>query len=487
MKKSRIPDIKEQMWDLLVFYLENYKKNFDIFKTSEGTKFLSILLAREDINKYQWKVKGNVEYSMLEIYIKHFLESFLVYYIKSIQNPKDSVKVSKEFINSQELADFYETQFNLLEEEVLLCPKFVYKILIPTFRIYFPEDREYIEFDSDHRIRNIYGKELPYGNDYFISKFKEAPQYWFPYGSSPGSIDKANVSFEVLIAIKKKLSSESPYNEAIFVPYAPLGIVEPDFFNEKVLSIFDFFTCFSPEFKYLPFTFSHKYYIELPPFSQSYKYLSKIIINRFPYPAGMLSLKKEKNINTWISCWNNHYFEFFKKYYNVVPNQEHSDIFRYTLETIRTIDNIQYLKLKNFLLVSTLEGILFVDSVKNKLNSTGSSKKDVMAKVFAKISTINNMKWLYRIGKYFTESDLENFIISAYQYRNNIAHPQKRLGITFEPKFLYTNEPEERFEYVLATLISEWFKKFLRFLVNIWVKKNIKTQNEWYIYIDSLF
>jgi hypothetical protein len=486
MKRSRFPDIKEQMWYILVFYLENYKKNFNIFKTSEGTKFLSILLVREDINKYQWKVKGSVEYSMLEIYIKHFLESFLVSYIKSMQNPKDSIKVSKEFINSQEFADFYETQFNLLEE-VLLCSKFVYKILIPTFRIYFPEDREYIEFDSDHRIRNIYGIKLPYGNDYSISKFKEAPKYWFPYGSSPGSFSKANVSFEVLYTIKKKISSESPYNEAIFVPYAPLGIVEPDFFNEKVLSIFDFFTCFSPEFKYLPFTFSHKYYIELPPFSQNYKYLSKAIGLRFSYPAGMLNLKSEENINSWISCWTNNYFDFFKKYYNMIPNHEHSDIFRYTLETIRTIDNIPYLKLKNFLLVSTLEGILFVDSIKNKLKSKGSSKKDIIAKVFAKISTLNNMNWLYRIGKYFTESDLENFIISAYQYRNNIAHPQKRLGIDFEPKFLYSNEPEVRYEYVLAALISEWFKKFLRFLVNTWVKKNIKTQNEWYIYIDSLF
>jgi len=276
MKRSTIQDIKEQMWDLLKIYLENTEKNFDIFKTSEGKKFLSALLAREDITRYQWKVTGNVEYSMLEIYPKHFLESFLVKYIKSMQNPKEFIRVSKEFINSQELAEFYETQFNLLEE-VLICPTFVYKILIPTFRIYFPEDREYIEFDSDHRIRNIYGKEFPYGKNYMISKFKEAPQYWFPYGSSPGSFRKANVSFEVLQTIKKKLSSESPYNEA-FVPYAPLGLVEPDFFNEKVLSIFDFFTCFSPEFKYLPFTFmTGEFYSFCCFFSTTYTFHSSLV------------------------------------------------------------------------------------------------------------------------------------------------------------------------------------------------------------------
>jgi len=245
MKRSKIPDVKEQMRDLVVFYLENYKKNLEIFNTIEGKKFSTKILLIEDINKYQWKVKGNTEYSMLEIYIKHFLESFIVYYIRNYQKAKELVKVSNDFINSKEFADLFESQFKLLEEEVLLSPYFVYKILIPTFRIYFPEDRDYIEFDSEHRIRNIYGKEIPYGNDYFISKFKEAPQYWFPYGQSHGSFNKANVSFEVLHSIEKRNSSESPYNEAIFVPYAPLGITESDFFNEKVLSIFDFFTCFS--------------------------------------------------------------------------------------------------------------------------------------------------------------------------------------------------------------------------------------------------
>ncbi len=473
------------MWDLLIFYLEKYEKKFDISKNSEFKKIISALLAKKDINKYQWKVKGNVEYSMLEIYIKHFLESFLVNHIKTLQNQKDFVKVSKEFLNSQELIDLFEIQHILLEEEILLSPYFRYRILIPTFRIYFPEGRDYIEFDSNHRIRKIYGIEFPYGKEFSISKFKEAPQYWFPYRRSPGVFDEANVSFEVLHREKKRMSSESKYNKATFIPFAPMGRVEPDFFNEKVLSIFDFFTCFSPQFKFLPFTFSDKYYIELPPFSQSYKYLSRFIINRFPYPAGMLDLKSEEKVNTWISCWENHYNEFFKKYYNLILTQDSSDIFRYTLETIRTIYNIQYSKMKNFLLVSTLEGLLFVDSVKKKIKNSG--KRGTIAKVFVKICEEKKKEWLYRKDIYLAGSDLENFIISAYQYRNNIAHPQKRDPIEYKPHFLYKNEPEERYESVLAGLISEWYKKFLRFLVNVWVKVNIESQNEWYNYIDSLF
>ena len=61
MTISRIADIKELMWDLLVFYLENYKKNFNVFNTNVGKNFLSKLLANNYIKKYQWIVKVNSE------------------------------------------------------------------------------------------------------------------------------------------------------------------------------------------------------------------------------------------------------------------------------------------------------------------------------------------------------------------------------------------------------------------------------------------
>ena len=45
---------------------------------------------------------------MLEIYIKHFLESFIVYYIRNYQKAKELVKVSNDFINSKEFGnDFF--------------------------------------------------------------------------------------------------------------------------------------------------------------------------------------------------------------------------------------------------------------------------------------------------------------------------------------------------------------------------------------------
>jgi len=49
MASSRIPDIKELIWDLLVSYLENYKKNYNIFDNDVEKNFLSKLITDDDI------------------------------------------------------------------------------------------------------------------------------------------------------------------------------------------------------------------------------------------------------------------------------------------------------------------------------------------------------------------------------------------------------------------------------------------------------
>lgn len=496
MTISRIADIKELMWDLLVFYLKNYKKNFNVFNTNVGKNFLSKLIANNDIDKYQWIVKGNFEYSLLDIYCKHFLESFLLLYMKEKHISVNEIRIPKKFIKSKKLREVFDSGFKELEDKVLLCDEFEYSILIPTFRIYFPEDSEIINLDSDHLIKNIYKEDYPYGKKLFISKFKEAPKYWFPYGDTPGSINKANASIEVKFRVKKRKNEELPYVEREFAPIAPFSISDRDPFDEKVLSIHDFFLCFSKEDRFRPFTYGQTYYIKLPPFSQNYEYFSKHIGFQFSYPAGLLDLKNENIAKAWLNCWQQNYDDFFNTYYNK-PNYEFSNIFRYSIETIRTIDNIPFITMKNFLLISTLEGLLYAESVKKKIKIKGLSKKHVMAEGFTKISADLEKRWRFLVDEdYFKaiefdqknhDGDIKKFIISAYQYRNNIAHPEEKRDIEFEPHYFYNKEPPQRYEYVLTMKISEWFKKFLRFLLNTWVKKRIRNQEEWYKYIESLF
>lgn len=152
--------------------------------------------------------------------------------------------------------------------------------------------------------------------------------------------------------------------------------------------------------------------------------------------------------------------------------------------------------MQNFLLISTLEGLLYVESFKNALKKKGLSKKHVMGEVFTRISADRKKKWRFLVKEgYFKDlefdqkshdTDIKKFIISAYQYRNNIAHPEERRDIQFEPHYFYDNEIPQRYEYLLVMKISEWFKKFLRFLLNTWVTKRIGNQEEWYNYIESL-
>lgn len=269
---SQIPKIKDQMWLLLQYYLKQFTKSFTLFKSTPGKEFSKLIRKNESINKYQWKVKEpRVSYCLLEqVYLKNFLISFYHLTINGVEKFKRPDIFSKEFLDSRELKEYFNVQFQKLEEKILLNDEFEYKLLIPTFRIYFPDGVNTIELDSDHLIRNIYGQENIYGDHYSISKFKEPPGYWEPFGESRSPFKEANASIEVFYRIKKKISSEPPYSSK-FVPYAPfLPHEEYGVFREKVKSIHNFFTCYSQKYEFLPFTYGIHYFIELPPFSQNY-------------------------------------------------------------------------------------------------------------------------------------------------------------------------------------------------------------------------
>ncbi|MHA1285655.1 MAG: hypothetical protein ACTSQP_24380 [Promethearchaeota archaeon] len=73
MTKSKIPKIKRELWELLIFYLKNYNKNFNVFSDDKGRTFLKNLSSNKLIAEFQWIVQGNYKYSLLEIYCSNFL------------------------------------------------------------------------------------------------------------------------------------------------------------------------------------------------------------------------------------------------------------------------------------------------------------------------------------------------------------------------------------------------------------------------------
>ena len=180
-------------------------------------------------------MKSTHDYSLLGLYCRNFISSFILFEIENINKFRRKNIFSKEFIIAPELKDFFNQQYDKLEKEILLSDKLIYKILIPTFRIYFPKDKNTIILDSEHIIENIFNKKNPYG----IPKFKKPPRYWEPFEESPRGFKEANASFEIILKLEKKLATNPPYTD-MFVPLFPIH-PEFDIFGEKVRSISEFF------------------------------------------------------------------------------------------------------------------------------------------------------------------------------------------------------------------------------------------------------
>ncbi len=491
---EKLANIKELAWELFKRYIENPKKNN--IDSPRGKKFIKKVEENPEVNKYQWRVKNSI---LIEVF-DNFLLDILNYRRENPSSEKSQIK------------NYFNLQFQKLENEILLCDYFTFKLLIPAFRVAFAEGQNEIILDSSHKIVNIYDKEEPYG----IPNFKKIPRFWEPFKRDERTtFSPANVAFEIIIKIKKRLATEPNYSENDN-PIHPNVYYNRSQFLEKIYSIYDFFNCHGVNYYFSPFTFGDSFYIIHPPFTMiPYPkhifslppYIERFFLGyQFHYAKGFLDLKDANKLNKWIECWRNNYEDFYILYYNLYHDYDKVRIFRYTLEVIRTLPNIPFTDLRVFNLVSTLEGYVFVDKIKKDLAKKiylqrekigrklkrGIGKGIPMAKIFAKIckeqsQTWNIVKSKDQIFNLQYVISLERFLISAYQYRNNIAHPEKYKKIKFLPEELYNWVEPERKPNELSNLILNWFEIFLRFLLHIWVKKEIKDSHEWYEYIKKLF
>jgi len=54
----KLPVIKEHLWRLIRYYLENYTPNFTLFNKEQGQKFLEELKKNKLVAEYQWEVES---------------------------------------------------------------------------------------------------------------------------------------------------------------------------------------------------------------------------------------------------------------------------------------------------------------------------------------------------------------------------------------------------------------------------------------------
>lgn len=485
---TKIPEIKAEIWTVLTGIIKNNYSIDNFFSLDIGKELIEKILDNQDIARYQWNYESNGIHNLLEhYYLKNFFFDMKLF----LEN--NSIKIN--FENSKDFASFFNLKFEQLEIEILLSPSFRYILLIPTFRILFPKDTKTIELDDRHFIKNINDEDQPYNEDYNINNFKELPKFWPRIREDP-----PNASFEVIFEYKKRLANEKPYYG--YIPPAPMNsdqYICPIF--EKVKSIYDFFLVYHYYPDNVIFTFGENYYIILPPYSTHPKDPRKNIskestINYFPLSHGYLSLKETEKKDYWKDKWNLHYQKFYSKFYTDTEGREDLRVFKYTFDVLRTLRRIIYPQVKNFLLISTLEGLLYKEEIGNKLGFGNYNKKDPVADTFIAISEAQGKFWQHifqikypltqPLNSFSTKNDLREFIICTFNYRNNIAHPEKKIPTKIKPSYLQPISSFSTEECTLNLLITDNFPLFLIFLIRTWINEKCKNIDDWYKYLKGL-
>ncbi|MFX1366959.1 MAG: hypothetical protein ACFFCE_04360 [Promethearchaeota archaeon] len=473
-----LPKIKEETWKLVQHYLANFERGYEskIFNEKIGQKYVENLTQTSEIGKFQWRAVAGEEFNILPVYLMHFLGNMYIY----CQN--QSIKITKmqkaELKANQGLKDHFHSQYVLLESEVLIPDYFSYQILIPAFNIIL-KDVKSLSLDINHIFINIADNEVPYD----IKDFRNPPFFWSKRKEEQKWAKDATTSIEVSYNKTKRFYDEEPYTAMPYYPLDPNGKEE---FDEIVLSIPDFFMLYSDRHEFFPFSISHYYWVKLPAFSDYFPFVKGYIHYSFPRPNAYLRMYDTDTWIFWKSNWQSHYEWYYHAFYGDDRESESKRIFRYAVNTIRTLNNIQYADLKVFILVSTFEGLLYKKSIGVDLVGNTRNKREPVIKVFKKMSEIESKKWIHFDINNKYEENLEKFLNDAFTVRNNIAHPEEIKEPDFQPEFLYDGIPQIYYHGRLMEEIQINFKEFLWYLLKIWVNKKFQSNEDWYSYLEDV-
>ncbi len=486
---SQIPEVLNQVWE---FFITEFKKNDaewgnKLINRNVFFEFLKDLYLNPMISKFQWQCVAGELYNLLEF---HYFPAFLL----KIWNYARKLNLDEHNVSdSLQLKDFFNDQFKIFENEILLSDKFEYCLFIPTFRIHFPENSKEVIFDSNHKIVDISDKDEPYR----IKEFKDTPSSW-----SRRWNHKPNASFEVRFFIKKRSAKEDPYDQR-WHPIMPNEVTyNYNIFIEKYRSIFEFFLCYGSEYDLSSLAYGDRFFVKQPPFSSHLRpILPYFAVSEFPPPIYPMYFDKTRE--DWVQKWKDKYDWFYTTFYEKDPITTNTLIFRYSLEVLRTLSQISIVRVKNFLLISVFEGLLISENEKYKkkilkqLNlpkKTGNSVP--AAKAFIKLSESEKNFWqpLFQrnyplatpLTTFSTKNDLYDFIISSFRYRNTIAHANIGKKLKLKPLYLKPPNSRDPIEFILESFISQYFPHFIIFIIRTWLKYNKTSSQNWMNFILSI-
>lgn len=496
--------LKEWLFKIAVDLIENYPNRKIELNKEEISQLNRIILNDEKISKYQWKYDPNsnpyeVPSEQLIVQPRNLLEDYyIINFLKKLNQFSLKNNIATGLSYDEKFISFFNKQYNILYE-MLISSHFHYKLLIPVYGLIIDQKIEEIRFDSNHLFRNIEAVENPYLDTFGIRDFKEPSNFWPKFWRKPPKI-----SLEIDFIIPKRIKDDLIYNG--FFPPAPyFRAVKREFpiFLEKLNSIFDFFICYSDnKFIHDVITFGDSFYIILPPFSAMENSIIQSTMDRFPFPFRILILNKDQDIIIWKTKWLKFYSSFYDRLYTEKSANENYRALKWVLEVIRIVHRLHNLSLKAFILVAAFEGILYSEAHKKKLETYNNiakeakeGKKGPCAKVFIELSEYYNKYWQFMFTRSYpldiilesfeTKKDLFDFIICAFNIRNNIAHPEKIQNPGIMPISITPHDDYASNEDLITNQIIACFPIFLRFIVKIWLKEGIRSIGEWHEFINN--
>ena len=477
-------EILDYMWELVQIYYQNKNLRERLFIESQGKKILIKLLNHPEINKFQWNYESNGLHNLLEHY---YIPTFL----KKITRIAIDHNIDKNFVGSSSiLKKLFKEKYNVLEKEIFLSDSFQYTIYIPVFRVHFPKEEKEIKFDAKHRLLDITEKVEPFN----LKNFKDIPQSW-----DRSKHSEPNGCLIVEHKIAKRLRNDNPYKEKSHpvMPYSSYS--RYNFLHDKVVSIYEFFLCYGNQHDLDQCTFSDQFFVKLPPFSLPFEDISRFqIYSGFPSDQSFISFDKP-NVIDWITIWRNNYNWFYESFYMEDPMENDTIIFRYAIEVLRTLRNIPFAHIRNFLLISILESLIMHKDLKRLTNSPDNSNSWPVASTFVKLSQSEKNYWQYifqckypletPLKTFETKEDLKKLIISCFRYRNKIAHADiSNLDkLSLEPNYLKPHKSTAPDSHELELIINQHFPYLIIFILRMWLKHKKVNGTSWKKYLISLF
>ena len=482
---AKIKELLELVWEFFQYYYQNNDLRKRIFSESRGKKILIELYSNSNIAKFQWNYESNgIMYNLLE---HHYIPTFL----KKMTRIAINRKIDKNLVDSSSiLKELFEEQFYVLEKDILLSVSFQFTILIPVFRVHFPKEEKEVIFDAKHRLLDITKIDEPFK----LKNFKDIPNSWDRLKHS-----KANGCLIAEYEITKRMWNHNPYEEK-FHPIMPYSTYSRyNILNDKVISIYEFFLCYGNQHDLDQCTFSDQFFVKIPPFSLPFEDISRFhTYSGFPADHSYISFDRPEYID-WVDLWRKKYDWFFESFYMEDPMENDTIIFRYALEVLRTLRNIQYVHVKNFLLISILESLIMHEKLKKLTKSPDNSNSWPVAVTFAKLSEQEKNYWQYifqskyplktPLKSFETKEDLKSLIISCFRYRNKIAHADigKLDKLNLEPKYLKHRNSNAPDSHELELLINRHFPYLIIFILRTWLKYKKVKGASWKNYLISLF